>query len=342
MTAIKRFGAAAITMVAIGALAIPSSALAGKSHHLKLYKVEKHIDVEGDLEYTVSCKPGDIATDGMWRVDDVSQDNEFDSLGQWTQTVATKSTTVAGNTEDYVFAFLPIAGGDVQVKLWVTCLENPAGPGGNHGHPFLTKRVSGTSAPQLAPNGSVTYTMYPDATGNVTGTPAPAGGCPTGQWVPIAPGFDMTAAGHQGYGYLQENWHAPAAANIGWKWRFNVVAADNPPATENFRADLSFRCLKLKSDPNTGPSPAPHSHRIIQQYKSKMNINHVFRSFDTHQQHCGEHYKGMVGMWNSHHNDLYYLGMDPRIKSRAFKFVNVGLADHTLDIKLSCFKDRTS
>jgi hypothetical protein len=67
--------------------------------------------------------------------------------------------------------------------------------------------------------------------------------------------------------------------------------------------------------------------------------------------HCGEHYKGMVGMWNSHHDSLYYLGMDPRIKSRAFKFVNIdplppGIAgpgfDHSLDLRLSCFKDRTS
>jgi hypothetical protein len=342
MTAFKRFGAAAIAMVAIGALGLPSSALAGKSHHLKLYKVEQHIDIEGDLDYTISCKPGDIATDGMWRIDDVSQDNEFDILEQWTETVAIKATTVPGTTEDYVFQFLPIAGGDVQGKLWVTCLENPT-DGNGHSHSWNVVDVRGTTTPVTAPTpGPVTgqnYTMVSGAGGSITGTPTPANTCPSGSYIPIAPGFDMTANGGEGYGYLQKNWHFSSGGKEGWEWEFNVKSA-GPGVGEQFQPDLTFRCLEKRS--NLGGSGAGHRHRIVQQYKSKSNINHPARTFQTHQLSCGEHYKGMVGMWWSHHFDLYYLGMDPRIKARAFKFVNIGPADHVLDLKLSCFKDRTT
>lgn len=330
MTAIKRFGAAAIAVVAIGALGLPSSALAGKSHHLKLYKVEQHIDIEGDLDYTISCKPGDIATDGMWRIDDVSQDNEFDILEQWTQTVAIKATTVPGNNQDYVFRFLPIAGGDVQGKLWVTCLENPT-TGNGHTHSWNVKRITSTQADVTAPTGAQTYVVGP----NSGGGDGAAGDCPTGTYVPIAPGFDLT--GNEGYGYLQKNWHALTGTDVAWEWRFNVVSAGL--GTDAFTAKLSYRCLQLRSNPG---GSGPHRHRIVQQYKTRLGINHPARTFQTHQLSCGEHYKGMVGMWDTNHNELYYLGMDPRIKSRAFKFVNVGFSDHQVDLKLSCFKDRTT
>lgn len=336
MIAIKRLrGVAALTTVlAIGAFGLPSTALAGKSHILKMYKVEDHVDIEGDLDYNVSCRPGDIATDGMWRIDDVSQDNEFDLLGQWKETLAVKA--IATSLGTYQFRFLPLAGGDVQGKIWVTCLENPAGPGGTHAHNFTTKPVTATPAAETGPNGAVSYVVGPGSGGGSLA----AGDCPTGQYVPIQPGFDMTAT--EGYGYLQKSWNATTGTDVGWEWRFNVTSAAAAPASDNFSVTLKYRCLKLKSDPSTGPSPGPHSHRIIQQYKSKLNINHVQRTFDTHQVNCGEQYKGMVGMWDTGSNDLYYLGMDPRIKSRAFRFVNIGFADQTVDLRLSCFKDRTS
>lgn len=250
MIAIKRLrGVAALTTVlAIGAFGLPSTAVAGKSHHLKLYKVEDHIDIEGDLDYTVSCKPGDIATDGMWRIDDVSQDNEFDILGQWKETVAVKAIGTSVGT--YTFRFLPIAGGDVQGKLWVTCLENPAGPGGTHAHSFTTTAITSTPAPVLAPNGAQTYTVGPGSGGG-SGV---AGTCPVGQYVPIQPGFDMTAT--EGYGYLQKNWHAQTGTDVGWEWRFNVTNAGNPPASDNFSVTLRYRCLRLKSAASAGPSRA--------------------------------------------------------------------------------------
>jgi hypothetical protein len=332
-----RSAAAIATMAAVGALGLPSQALAGKSHHLKLYKVETHVDVEGDLEYTVSCKPGDIATDGMWRIDDVSQDNEFDILQQWALTVPIKATTVAGNTTDYVFRFLPIAGGDVQVKLIVVCLENPV-DGHGHSHSFNTTRYEGNNTTDItANNGSVSHDIFPGGGTGLSGVNGAAGDCPASQYVPIAPGFDFTANGREGYAYVTKSWQKTTAGDAGWEWRFNVIA-DNAAATDNFDVTLSYRCLERRSNLGNG-----HRHRIIQQYKTKMDNPVPQRTFRTHAVHCGEHYKGMVGMWDVEHNDLYFLGMDPRIKSRAFKFVNVSnTTDYTVDLGLSCFKDRTS
>ena len=43
--------------LAVAALAGPSSALAGSSHLLKTYKVEKHLDIQGeDGSYVIKCK----------------------------------------------------------------------------------------------------------------------------------------------------------------------------------------------------------------------------------------------------------------------------------------------
>jgi hypothetical protein len=332
MNPIKRLrGAPIIALVALGVLGLPATASAGKSHLIKLYKVEQHVDVEGDAAYDISCQGTDIATDGMWRVDDVSQDNEFDLLTQYTQTVATKAA--ATGLSSYQFKFLPIAGGDVQVKLWITCLENPVGSSPTHQHSWTTQLVSATQAPVTAPSGSVPFVVGP-ASGNGNGT---ANDC-KGGFVPIQPSFDFSTKG--GYGYLQRSWNASTGSgDVGWSWRFNVVQAGLVVNNDEFQVSLSYRCLKLKGSASGSPS---HAHRLVQQYKTKLAQNQTARTFRTHQVDCGEHYKGMVGAWDSSDNSLYYLGMDPRIKARAFKFVNTDTADHTVDLRLSCFKDRTT
>ena len=328
MTAKTRIRAAAIaTMAAVGALGLPSQALAGKSHHLKLYKVEQHVDVEGDTAYDVSCNTGDIATDGMWRIDDVSQDNEFDNLGQWTLTVPTRAEGDAANAAKYWFEFLPIAGGDVQVKLIVTCLENPT-TGTGHSHAWNTARYTATPA--------VVETIGPVSASIDPGGPGLAAAnfkCPAGKFLPITPGFDFS--GDDGYGYVTESWYDTTGdGDAGWEWEFNVVHAD---ATDTFDVDLSYRCLERKSVAGGG-----HSHRIVQNYKEVDDNPVPKRTFRTHEVRCGEHYKGMVGMWDIDDPELYFLGMDPRIKHRAFKFVNPSNNDHTVELGLSCFKDRTT
>ncbi len=99
-------------VAALAALALPAGALAAdghKSHVLKLYKVEQHVDLEGeDGTYVVTCPDGDYALDGMWRIDNVEQDNDFGGslLDLWTtvRPVSMQSTGV----DQFTFKFTPL------------------------------------------------------------------------------------------------------------------------------------------------------------------------------------------------------------------------------------------
>src|SRR3954452_8802336 len=127
---------------ALVAPALPRSAMAGQAHLVKLYKVEKHVDLQGqDSSYTVTCPNSDLALQGMWRVDDVEQGNDFCDLdgpgGTWGTTTApaandhadwdvlrsVRPTEVDATSDStYRFEFTPLSGGDAQLHLWVTCL----------------------------------------------------------------------------------------------------------------------------------------------------------------------------------------------------------------------------
>ena len=72
------------TRLLIGALslafvALPASASA--AHDLGIYKVEQQVDIASDMVTAdLSCRDGDIALDGMWRIDhaDYDEDDEAD------------------------------------------------------------------------------------------------------------------------------------------------------------------------------------------------------------------------------------------------------------------------
>jgi hypothetical protein len=326
---------AAAAMVA-AALVAPSSALAGKSHHLKLYKVEMHVDIEGqDDTYNVACKNGDLALDGMWRVDTVEQDNDYVYDGPG----ATWSTTfdppdhadwdvlrsvrpiyvVRNGPSSYDFRFVPEAGGDVAMKLFITCLGEKTESIGGHTHTFAFGPGNGSSPVSFA---SPTFT-------------SPA--CPSGSIV-AQPSFSITA----GDADLQASYPNPTATT--WTWKF-------ANATASFTGAVSWSCLPLKSsNPSSGPN---HKHRIVKNLAKIFTPNDAIKktSVGEKQAICGEHYKGMIGGWDItagpnpwqfRHLHLFYLGMDPRIKSRAFKFINKDSVQQSPDLYLVCFKDRTT
>ena len=64
------------------------------------------------------------------------------------------------------------------------------------------------------------------------------------------------------------------------------------------------------------------------------------------QSHCGEHYKGMLHAFDTSPADapfLHFFGMDPRIKTRAYRFHNADpLNPRGVWTGLTCFKDRTT
>ena len=323
-------------IAALAAMAMPSAASA-KAHLLKLYKVEKHVDLTGqDDVYTVSCNGTDLALDGMWRIDNVDQDNDFVyapfptgsprfDVQRSVRPVEARPTS----DSDYEFAFTPTSGGDVQIKLWVTCLGRQTSPNGH----FVTWSISNQA------------TFSADDAGNQDVT---SSSCPTG-YIVVQPGFQVT----QGDADLVTS-RPSTKADSAWQWRWDYVAGSP------FQADLFRSCLDLRSGPSNQAPPAQHHHRIVKHFRSndpnlpwsgtavsspatvkKNSISEVTL-------HCGDLYKGMVGGWDHGfgspgYGKLWYMGMDPRIKSRSFKWINIDpVNDYRANLYLVCFKDKTT
>lgn len=320
----------AVTALAAAGLLAPGSAMAGKSHLVKLYKIEQHVDLEGqDDTYNVACVGTDIAMDGMWRVDDVEQDNDF----VWTPTTgnsqfdvlrAVRAVEVRPNGDSsYDFRFTPESGGDVSMKLFVTCLGRKTESIQGHTHDFQLD----SSASSTITDPVFTYTSTPDCDANE---------------ILVRPGFrvnvgDADLMVSRPVNRSHQAWH--------WRWE---------NASPGFSATQYWSCLRMRSDVTNA-----HRHRLVKLFQTNDSTAPFNSTKDSSpplvkknaaaevQLHCGEHYKGLVGGWDVFnvpgHNFLWYLGMDPRIKTRAFRFINAHTTnDYKAHVYLLCFKDRTT
>ena len=105
-------------------LLLPSSALAG--HDLRIYKVEKQVDLNSDYnEDFVECLGNDYALDGMWRIDhvDYDEDEAWADLMTSTDVLKAERDDNDGGITDvgrYEFAFAKNALGRTQLKIFVT------------------------------------------------------------------------------------------------------------------------------------------------------------------------------------------------------------------------------
>lgn len=327
MTAIVRHvRPGAVALAALVALALPASAAAGpKSQVLKLYKVERHVDIEGeDGTYPVTCPNGDLALDGMWRVDDVEQDNDFGGslidLNHTLRPVQARSTA----DDTFEFRFTPLSGGNVQIKLFVTCLGKSVG-----GHSWAFSQVAPFT------DSSVDTTIATPVT-------TAQASCSTPGQIVAAPGFEVTA-GSDTYYDLTRSTPSANATQWDWEWFNYSTGADGIKVTH------SWRCLTLKSSAAGSP---PHAHRIVRNRVSRTGTIPAGTIREV-QASCGEHYKGMIGGWDlrtqtsagpppTYAGYLWYLGMDPRIKSRAFKLANPTATPRDGTGYLVCFKDKTT
>jgi hypothetical protein len=168
----------------------------------------------------------------------------------------------------------------------------------------------------------------------VSSTPCNA----TSTSIVVQPGFAITS----GDADLTRFEGSPPSDKV-WNWTFDNELGD--AGTGDFTYSTTYACLDLRSSvASSGPS---HRHRIIKQHANKFAPPNILTNRVSEvQAMCGELYKGMLGGWNyhSHKDDLYFLGMDPRIKIRAFKFISRnGYGPTTSSIvSLLCFKDKTS
>ena len=344
MASWRKRGALWLTLItfvlAVGALTFSPAALAGAGgdehlydndqapkdvknrHFLKMYKVEQHLDME-DSEYKeveVACEtPFDIATDGMWRIDHVDQDEYGEKpLGDIDVYAAYSHPS---DPSRYVFKIYNNAEGRGQMKLFLTCLGEKTEIN-SHRHKWFLK----------APYRYWDYTrglgQHAFGSGNHECGP---------QEVAIAPGYDWM----KGYGEIYKS-HAIDDDVRGWEWGFFVALLDD--VTNDAQARVSLRCLKLRSSNSHG-----HHHFIMRAFRPYFPEN--LTKIDAEQEQtrtrsCALHEKAMVHSFDldpdPYGEQIWYLGNDPRLKSRAYKVKNVLDWDVWVRFGAVCFNDRTS
>ena len=310
-----RLAAGAVIALALAALPASASAVTATKHHLDMYKAEQHVTLpEYDTStYTLSCPNGDIAADGMWRVDEVGPYNpqlaDDDEL-PWTiaDGVSALAAYPSGNST-YTFVFSNNTSENAQLKLFVTCLgsKTSADP---HQHPLVTTAFVTNNHTTVA-GGQFDYPH--------------ANSCDSGDVV-ISPGFRINSGSARIVGSY-------GSANLrDWTWKFRVG--------EPTSIDVFARCLKGFTG-HFGGAPKNHRHKIYA-YLRTAPVEHFNKGNGVweHQISCRDDQKGLVGGFDvSHDPHWWWLGMDPRIKARAFKTFGTGAGG---TYSLICVNDRTS
>jgi hypothetical protein len=331
--------------------------LVNARHHLKMYKVEKVFDVEGDALVremeSISCDtngPGaadnDIATDGMWKVVDVDQD-EFGSR-PLTDVRVYAAYNDPANSAKYNFEFENLNEERAQLKLYVTCLKRTVVQNNGHDHEWFTSLIINENQSGVNPgpgNG-----RYKAVTGPVVGPnaqfPVANSGevCDVGE-IAISPGFHW----HTGYGDIYQSIYRNASPGNwrDWIWGFWV----RPGA---FNVEVSHRCLRIKTLPGGAKL---HAHNLVFDFEPSYLPPFTLigpdpdgagpgQNIETRVRNCDAHEKGMVHSFDLDPQELgqhlWFLGMDPRIKSRAYKVENKDVVARNAQFGLMCFEDRTN
>lgn len=316
----------------VAALANPASAAPGKPHEVYMYKVEQHVDLSGEfpdqfVHTHVYCNPGDLALDGMWRVDHVDQANPPDTVGDERDVYVHASYGDDVDRSKWHFRLTNFADGDAQIKLFVTCIRGYVEQAYGHTHQVvLSSRnddLSHTGGGALAA-GSQSFTH------SFT--------CPTGT-VAVAPGFNFL---NNERAHIFRSW--PTADFRGWQWAFLV----EDPNTE---VTVYLSCLQIKTGPGGN---GPHAHNLqwawrpngfAGDHQSLDVVGTQERRINCDDGADGkffQDYKAMVGaFWINDPFHVWFLGMDPRPKQRSYKFWWDGSGDNNIYLGALCIRART-
>lgn len=313
--------AALLAPLAVVVSVSDASASQPKTHNLKTYKVEKHVDLGGDfpdnaLSVDLSCQGDDYALDGMWRVDHVDQANpDLGVFGDERDIRVDASYSDFADKSLWHFRFVNKAeGASAQLKIFLTCLDNVTEGQNGHGHNIL-----------LSDRHLYDTTM---ATIEATVTdPDPLHQCGVDE-LAVAPGFDFTSNPGRVYGsWPSENFRS-------WQWAF--LNSDSSHVV------VSFRCLATKTAP-TGSGP--HAHKIKYSWFPNYAgfLEHLPVAHQTNKTlSCGAQEKGMVGAyWISNPSHVWFLGMDPRPKIRNYRYYYDGVGSDVVYHALLCINTRT-
>jgi len=274
----------------------------GADHWLTPYHDEVQVDLEPGQQRSVSlsCQPGDILSDGNFRVDHVDQ-------GTGTHAdVKVLSSRINGSIGTWKGVIRNDALGRAQAKAFIVCLPGESAEAGtpSHSHQLLADATPIAATHALsAGRHDVSLTCRP-------GT------------VPIAPGYDLSSPGALLVGSETDY------ADRTWRFTFDV----DSPVT----ATVSVRCLSTTTTAFEGHT---HQLRFTHVVQTVTVPGHTEARGDEFKVICPDDAKGVVATFDLPPGVTTW-GNDPRIKERAFRLFNdTGHAKQAV-IDLVCLHDR--
>ncbi|GAB3200427.1 hypothetical protein GCM10027062_19920 [Nocardioides hungaricus] len=282
------------------------------NHWVTPYKAEQQVDLQpGEQKsVTLSCNPGDILSDGQFRVDQVDQDT-----GTLADDIEILSSQLSGlGVGTWKGVIRNDATGRAQAKAFIVCLpaqtepaDRQTGYSDSHRHPLSADPAPVTS--------TATY-----AAGEQSATLT----CPAGT-IPVAPGFDAPAGG-----VVLRGSEYDESSPRDWRFTLDVAA----PTT----VTLSARCLRTTVGPVYGHT---HDLRFTHVVKTFTVDGFTAKEGDEFKVSCPDDAKGVVATWDLP-KGLRHFGNDPRLKERAFRIFNDTGQAKQVTLDLQCLRDRTS
>lgn len=344
MTIHGRDGALLTALCAAFALALSGSALA--AHDLKIYKVERQVDLVSDFTTVdLKCDTGDYAVDGMWRIEHGDQDDDDlfpQAIGRAVDVLAAfpKADTGSPAADSiYQFDFYKNVIGRAQAKVYATCVGARSYSADGHSHPLVyTKAAAAPFVAGIAPAQTPVY-----AQSNIC--PAGTFVAGTGFKVNFTPDADGDPAPYVG---RMERSTLFDSSLRGWKWSFSSGPS----------VDYYAHCLAKKVTPAGG-----EKHKIIYRYQGQGSTSSplstsIGNGVSTKRISCASHYKAVVAGFEivggpgsapdpgtgGSSPAYWYLGMDPNPKSRDFRFLNTSspFAAGTVELVAVCLNYRTT
>ncbi|GAA1159776.1 hypothetical protein [Nocardioides aquiterrae] len=330
-------GAAVAALLAplaiVAAFASPASAAPGKPHEVYIYKVEKHVTMSGEfpdqyLHDHVFCDPGDIALDGMWRVDHVDQAQPPEFVGDERDVVFTASYGDTADQSKWHFRAHNYADGDAQIKLFATCIRGSVEQAYGHTHGIVVRNLPVDS----------TNTALPVDTDPAFGANEWDfnGSCNSTE-LAVAPGFNFSGDDFRVREY--RSWLSPDY--LSWHWAFLV---QDPGAD----VSLYLKCLQIKTATTNG-----HAHNLFWSWRpdgfngfhgnlTSGNREYRLNCDDNPGGASYQDYKAAVGaFWLTNPWHTWFMGMDPRPKQRAFRFWWDGSGSSDYYLAALCIRART-